>query len=272
MLSTLAAARAARYGYTRPAAAALLTASGFAADFFSEPKTSAKQESAGSASKCSSASAEQRPLSSPSAWVERFTALPALAIGIAGVFTVAHGRGGLSWLSHGYERVAWSLAYGSLAAAAATVVIDGGRDGFEAERALLAPGAGAALAAVAGERLGSVVGRALLPTLTGFGALGAALALHGGDDRGQRAVHVLQMSCLVMLPSLHLACLPVYTLSSESLLALAWFGLGAGIATTLEGPAVEPLPSVESVRRLLLAVGSASLLRTLHARAPICHF
>ena len=226
-------------------------------------------------------------------------------------------RGGLSWLSHGYERIAWTMAFGSLAASAAAEVAGGGRqeDGInEKERAstpdlLLAPAAGAALAACAGERLGSTVGRLLLPALGGLSLMSAGAAVvFGAEDRtssgallrlptamvdgcrqaatmlaltdeaaadlARRTSAALQASALVVLPLLHLACPPVYTMSTEALMGLAWVCAAAGFrrmeveALEESGAPVSPV----ALRNLLLAVGAASTLRTLVRRAPMCQF
>ena len=251
MASSLTAVRARLYGYTRPAFACLGVSAAVAADTLALPQPTREREER-----------EEPPPSS-----SRLAALPLLAIGTAGVVAVARRHARLSWLAHGYESWAWGVAYGGLSAAAVAALLPGIPHGEDAS--LLAPSAGAALAATAGERLGSAVGRAAFPALVGVGVLSAGAALRG-DAFGERAARALQMSALVLLPALQLACPPVYTLSLQGTLACAWIGMGAG-ATALEStPALFPSP--EAARHVLVAVGAASLLRTLATRAPLCQF
>uniref|UniRef100_A0A7S2IT75 Uncharacterized protein n=1 Tax=Haptolina brevifila TaxID=156173 RepID=A0A7S2IT75_9EUKA len=126
---------------------------------------------------------------------------------------------------------------------------------------MLAPGAGSLLAVIAGERLGSSIGRICLPVFVGVGAVSAAAAL-GGDARGERVAGTLQRAALLLLPALH-GCLPVYTMSAPSALGLVWFMLAAA-APTFEETRVG--------QHLGCAVGAASMLRVLRTRVPICHF
>ena len=256
---TLTAARFALYRYTRPAFALAGVGSIVVADVAMAHPQEAKP------SKLASTSSAESIL-------ERVALLPMGAVGLAGVVAVLRGQAGLVWLGHSYERWAWSTAFGSLPVAAAVAAAgcssgtsSSGIDSAAAEQLhyLLAPAAGALLAAVAGERLGSAVGRVLLPALTGIGALSAAAAVQG-DSRGERVASDLQTAALLLLPALHVTCLPVYTLSGQSGLGLAWFHAAAAWSTLDDSP--------KAVQRALLAVGAASLLRTLCRRAPICHF
>ena len=230
-------------------------------------------------------------------------------------------RGGLGWLSYGYERFAWGVVYGSLAASATTTLAasdhhSGGGGGISkrlhwklmlrrpwrsAARTHLTPGAGAALAATAGERLGSAVGLPLVLTLTGAGCIAAAVATNvapptllqaarqaaeaweslgiGSVPSGaptsieataHRACLTIQASSLLLMPALHLATLPVYTHSTmQAALGVLWLWLAAGTPTLLEG--VDDVAS-EPARQLFLAVGALSGLRTLIVRRPICQF
>ena len=69
---------------------------------------------------------------------------------------------------------------------------------------------------------------------------------------------------LLLLPALHAVCLPVYTLSAQTALGIAWFHAAAAWSTLDDAP--------KAVQRVLIAVGAASVLRCLCRRAPICHF
>lgn len=241
----LSALRARLYTYTRPTFALVGGAAALAFDTRAPP-------------------APAKSSSSTPGLVANVTALPMLAVGGAGVVAVLRRHGRLSWLSHPYEFWAWGTAYAGLSVAGGAALLGMGQD-----VTLLAPAAGAVLAATAGERLGSAVGRALLPTLATVGIVSAGAALRG-DPHGARAVQALHVSALVLLPVLQLSCLPVYTLSVQGAFAWAWVLLAAG-ATALES--APPLaPSPDATRQMLLAVGGASFLRTLLTRAPICHF
>ena len=249
--STLMATRAALYPYTRP----LFAAVGIG--------TAAIADGALGSPFASSRTALAAPADS---FEEQAALLPVAAVGLVGVAAVLRGHAGLIWMSHSYERWAWVTAFGCLpVAVAATAVNHQRKTATDAEelRFLLAPSVGAALAAVAGERLGSAVGRVLLPTLTGIGALSAGAAFFG-DERGKRVASDLQSAALILMPALHAVCLPVYTLSAHTVLGIAWFHAAAAWSTLDDAP--------KAVQRVLLAVGAASVLRCLCRRAPICHF
>lgn len=257
-MKTLLAARSRLYAYTRPTFA--LAGAATAASFynFAPPQIPPSD-------RCIS---QRHP-------EDRLAALPAFAVGIAGVAAIVGRRqlalrpGGLHWLAHGYEAWAWGIAYGGLALMATPALLGISLPEGD-DTVLLAPSAGAMLAAISGERLGAVAGRALLPALTGFGVLCACASTMGGDARGTRGAHALQATALVLLPALQLSCLPVYTLSLQGALACAWWYLAAG-TTSLDTP--PPLaPSPEAARDVLLAIGAASLLRTLITRVPVCQF
>ena len=214
-----------------------------------------------------------RELPSPSSTVaiDRLSLASLATIGLVGAGAVVCGHGRLSWLNHAYERYAWSLAYGGLALAAAAGALSADAD---RSAAVFAPSTGAVLAAVAGERLGSTVGRCALPVLAGVGVIAAVAALHG-DRRGERVACSLEAASLVLLPALHLGCLPVYSSSAQSTLSVAWLWLGVWLPRTsidelqlAEACGVSP----SAATRLLLTVGAASMLRTLLTRAPICSF
>ena len=244
--------------------------------------------------------------------LERMAALPLLAVGVGGTMAVLGRRGGLGWLSYGYEQFAWGVVYGSLAASATATLAasdhhsggggGGGGSGIskwphrdadaeatrgvsEIAHALLTPAAGAALAATAGERLGSAVGLPLVLTLTGAGCIAAAVATNvapptllqathqvaetwgslgiGSAPSGapttieataHRACLTIQASSLLLMPALHLATLPVYTHSTmQAALGVLWLWLAAGTPTLLDG--VDEVAS-EPTRQLFLAVGA----------------
>ena len=245
-------------------------------------------------------------------------AVPLVLVGGAGVWAVLSRRGGFAWLSHGYERVAWTTAFGSLAASAASATSSDDSSRLSRDHGsestsdlLLAPAAAAALTATAGERLGSAVGRALFVSFAGIAVASAGAALLLNTDSmaspsdslssaeskkeassreealaelttkdislavAQRGSSALQATALILLPAMHLACPPVYTMSSEALMGLAWMWAAAGFARL--GPEVvdewsggELTP--EAMRNLLLAVGASSALRTLVGRRPLCQF
>ena len=244
---TLSAARQRLDPYTRPSFALLGTSTAAALEYFVQqnppqptPKTKA-----------------------PLPEEERFASIPLIGVGVAGVVAIATPYSGLKWLAHGYERWAWTACYGGLSIAGAGTLL-----GYRDESAtLLAPSAGAALAATAGERLGSTVGRVLFPALTGVGLLSAIVAKYNGDWRGERAAHALQACALALLPALQLACLPVYTLSMQGAVGCAWLWMAAALPT-LDDELAPP----EATRQLLLSVGAASILRTMVTRRPICQF
>ena len=245
MWSSLAATRVRLYAYTRPAFAVVGSTAAVAFDTFREQP------------------AETRTSNAVGDHASQLAAVPSLVVGVAGVAAVASRLGRMSWLSHTYEAWAWGLSYGGLAFAAGAASL--GCD----DVTLLTPSACAAVAAIAGERLGSTVGRVLLPTLVAAGAASCGAALHG-DERGARCAHALQASALVLLPALQLGCLPVYTLSLQGALACAWLWMAASATALDSAPPLAPSP--EAARHALVAVGAASLLRTLVTRVPICHF
>jgi hypothetical protein len=247
----LSHARAALYPYTRP----LFAAVGAGAVALADGSVLDVPSRAGPPTR--EAAAEPSQFSRVQAQVAY---VPSLIVGGAGVLATLRRYRGLVWLSHGYERWAWKAAFGSLSASACLGILDAGSKHDRAHN-LLAPGAGALLAVVAGERLGSTVGRVLFPSLTALGVVSAAAALQD-DPHGARASAVLQVASLILLPSLH-ACLPTYTLSSQGLLGLVWLGMAAFASTQDETRLGEPL---------FLAVGAASILRTVVLRAPICQF
>lgn len=288
---TLLAARQRLYAYTRPAAGLLGVSTCWAVDqyAYAPPRT---KSIGGDADELA----------------ERLCALPLLVVGSAGVAATLTRRGGLTWLSHGYERGAWTLAFGSIAATSLASML--GPTGTCSQNAsnenlsdrMLAPASAAALAATAGERLGSIVGRILFPALGGVGVLcacatpsflvaGSSLAMHlvpsevqltsalvptDPDEIARYAGRVscaLQASALVLLPALHILCPAVYTLSIEATLGVAWLCAAAGFSHLDATVSAENhLPSPEACRNVLLAVGCASWLRTLVKRRPICQF
>ena len=315
MRPTLLAARQRLYPLSRPAFVALGVGAAYASDAgYLEGDTAAVLFAK-----------DKKQSTSVYQATDRIAALPLLAVGTVGISAVLSRRGGLTWLSHGYERIAWAGVFGSLAASAAAEAAGShqGDDGISdqsggggSEKAvaptpdlLLAPAAGFAIAACAGERLGSTAGRLLLPALGALGVMSAGAAMAFGAeqrmppslvasvpeavlkgsrhvlttlalteesaaDHGRRASAALQASALAVLPLLHLACPPVYTMSTEMLMGLAWVCAAAGFRR-LEADALEengaPVSPV-AARNLLLAVGAASSLRTLVRRAPICQF
>ena len=313
MRATLRAVRLSQYTYTRPACALIGVGTVYTVDGLID----------GTANDHHAAPADTLPPQAATG-LERMAALPLLAVGVSGTMAVLGRRGGLGWLSYGYERFAWGVVYGSLAASATTTLAasdhhSGGGGGSISKRphcdadaeatrgvsaiahALLTPGAGAALAATAGERLGSAVGLPLVLTLTGAGCIAAAVATNvapptllqatrqaaeaweslgiGSMPSGapttieataHRACLTIQASSLLLMPALHLATLPVYTHSTmQAALGVLWLWLAAGTPTLLEG--VDDVAS-EPARQLFLAVGALSGLRTLIVRRPICQF
>ena len=76
---------------------------------------------------------------------------------------------------------------------------------------------------------------------------------------------------------MHIACRPAYTGSAQGLIGVGWLW-AAAFASTLEAdaPLTSPLPGFDvspaAVQHVLLAVGCASVLRTLVTRVPLCHF
>lgn len=254
MVPSLGAARAALYPYTRPLFGLAGLGTALVADgaLVQLPQASGRPQAP--------------PEGSMTRYMELTTSGMLAAVGIVGSLAVLRRRAGLAWLSHPYERWAWAGAYGSLPLVAAAAAVDASQDGGDRAQALLAPAAGAVLATTAGERLGSNVGRACVPLLTGLGCVAAAMAL-GGDPRGESAAGSLQRATLMLLPALQVGCLPVYTLSAQGTVGLLWLGMAAYSATLP--------PSMEegrASRHLFCAIGAASVLRTLCARRPICQF
>ena len=247
MALSLTAARSRLYAYTRPAFAVIGFSTAAAFDTYAPPREPSSHD------------AEQRR--------DRLMALPLLGVGVAGVAAVARGYSGARWLAHSYERYAWAIAYGGLSVAAGETLL--GVTQRADPSVVCAPSAGAALAAIAGERLGSPVGRLLLPALTLTGLFSAGAAMNG-DARGERVAQALQVSALALMPTMQLACLPVYTLSVQGALAGAWLWMAAAAHAFNSTPPLASSP--EAATQLLLAVGGASFLRTLLARVPICKF
>jgi len=134
---------------------------------------------------------------------------------------------------------------------------------------LLGTSAGCAVAATAGERLGSVVGRALLGPVIVGGLASAWLATSTGETRYDQA---WQYSGLVLLPVLHL-CPPVYTGNWSGLISIIWFVAAALCATVTEGgeiAGVEITPAFAT--DCLVALGTRSLISVYIKRRPICHY
>lgn len=323
----LASLRASRYAYTRPGFAMLGAWSAYAADASLRDDRRARAAVAESTSVSSSSRSTRggdddggAPSSSSSddddddgAWIAAvapLAALPLLVVGATGVAAVVSRRGGLAWLSHGYEHLAWGLTYSSLIASATaslssiTAAARGPSSLVQEEQAtagstlslahaLLTPGAGAALAAIAGERLGSAVGPPLLLTLAGAGATAAAVATGmmprsaleqlqsllpppyavASPEGAARVCYGIQASALVVMPALTLWTLPVYTHSTTQVaLGIAWLWLAAGGPGLFGGEPGDRGAAHEPLRQLVLAVGAFSILRTLIVRAPICQF
>ena len=265
IMRTLSSTRAALYAYTRPAFAVF------------------------GAGACAYADTYISPLPHPAlSSSERIAAaLPLVAVGGAGVVAAASRHGGFAWLSYAWERQAWIIGFSSLTASGSMAMV-----GHDACDAWLAPAAAAALAATAGERLGSTVGRILVPGLTCIGVLSALAATNvsrgfmtkspaapspndGTSFASTRASNALQVSALLMLPALQAVCLPVYSNRREAFLGLAWFWVAAAFGRLDPMTAADSLPaglSTEAVKQVLISAGAASLLRTLVARRPICQF
>ena len=93
-----------------------------------------------------------------------------------------------------------------------------------------------------------------LPALAGVGLLSVVAALCG-DARGERAALALQVGTLVLLPTLQLGCLPVYTLSLQGALSCAWLWMAATATALDDAPPLMSTP--EDARHVLLAVGAA---------------
>ena len=195
-----------------------------------------------------------------SANIERLFLLPMAAAGAVGVAAVLQRRGGFAWLSHRYEIVAWICAFGGVSGAAALSAA--GVTSVDSSP-LLSVSAAGALAATAGERLGSLVGRRVLMPLVVGGAASSWLAA-GGEARPERSALGI---ALVGLPLLHL-CPPVFTLSSHGLVSYMWFW-AATCALSVEDP---PAPSAFCLSHALIAAGTLSLLRVGLLRRPICQY
>lgn len=259
---TLGAKRAALYGYTRPIFGAAAIGLGY--------------------------SSMHTPLLQPppcSGAVDALSLVPLAAAGLVGAASAWRGRIGYSWLAHRYERVCWSVAFGGLTVAAgveATAAMrspkptsgptSGPISGREQPSLLLGTSAACILAATAGERLGSGLGRVLVPALGALGLVSAVAALALGDTRGELALRVVAAA---LVPALHL-CLPVYTLSADGALASCWWLAALAVAASdVEPPGVErpgDVLSAAALQHVLLAVGALSLHRMLLRRVPVCRF
>ena len=216
---TLGAKRAAQYGYTRPTFGAAAIGLGYAVSTHTPPLTPPP---------CSGA-------------VDALSLLPLAAAGLVGAASAWRGRIGYGWLAHRHERACWCVAFGGLTVAAGVEAAaavarspkpaPGSAPGSASEPSsgpgsrreqpplLLGTSAACVLAATAGERLGSGLGRVLVPSLGALGLMSAAAALALGDSRGELA---LRGVAAALVPALHL-CLPVYSLSADGAIASFWW-------------------------------------------------
>ena len=257
---TLGRKRAALYGYTRPIFGAAALGLGY------------------------SALTHTPPLQPPpySGAKDALSLLPLAAAGVVGAVSAWRGRIGYGWLAHRYERVGWCAAFGGLTVAAcveaaATLArrpkpTSGHAAPGEQPPLLVGTSAACVLAVTAGERLGSGLGRVLVPSLGALGLLSAVAALALGDARGELA---LRGGAAALVPVLHL-CLPVYTLSVDGAIASCWWLAALAVATSsVEPPGAErpgDVLSAAGLQHVLLAVGALSLHRTLLRRVPVCRF
>lgn len=264
MLS-LGAKRAAQYGYTRPIFGAAAIGLGYS--------VSAHTPQALTPPPCSGA-------------LDVASLVPLAAAGLIGAVSAWRGRIGYGWLAHRHERACWCVAFGGLTVAAgveaAAAVARSPKPaaaaavGRQGERAkpplLLGTSAACVLAATAGERLGSALGRVLVPSLGALGLVSAAAALALGDSRGELA---LRCVAAALVPALHL-CLPVYSLSADGALASFWWLAALAVAASeVEPPGLErpgDVVSAAALQHMLLALGALSLHRTLLRRVPVCHY
>ena len=226
---TLGAKRAAQYGYTRPIFGAAAIGLGYAVSTHTPPLTPPP---------CSGA-------------VDALSLLPLAAAGLVGAASAWRGRIGYGWLAHRHERVCWCVAFGGLTVAAGVEAAaavtrspkpaPGSDPGSASEPSsgpgsrreqpplLLGTSAACVLAATAGERLGSGLGRVLVPSLGALGLMSAAAALALGDSRGELA---LRGVAAALVPALHL-CLPVYSLSADGAIASFWWLAALAVLTLI---------------------------------------
>lgn len=243
-LVALSARRQALYWFTRPSFALTTFGTGYCMIEFN--KTSPARP--------------PRKIETP---VDRAGQIAMAVSGIVGVVAVLQRRGGFSWLAHSYERVAWAGAFGGVTAASA----------FQSETKDGTPplgfSAGCALAATAGERLGSSVGLMLLGPLALAGAGCVAFANSTGDQTYEQA---FESSALLLLPLLH-ACPPVHTLSVSALISLSWLGAAALAESQDAGISIGDVTlSPRCMSNLLIAAGTLSFMRVHVARRPICQY
>ena len=261
---TLGAKRAAHYGYTRPIFGAAAIGLGYSVSTHAPPLTPPP---------CSGA-------------VDALSLLPLAAAGLVGAASAWRGRIGYSWLAHRYERVCWCVAFGGLTVAAgvegaaavarspkpAAGSAAGPTSRREQPPLLLGLSAACVLAATAGERLGSGLGRVLVPSLGALGLVSAVAVLALGDSRGELA---LRGVAAALVPALHL-CLPVYSLSADGALASLWWLAALAVAASeVEPPGLErpgDVVSAAALQHMLLALGALSLHRTLLRRVPVCRY
>ena len=214
---TLGAKRVAQYRYTRPIFGAAAIGLGY---FFST---------------------HAPPLTSPpvrrdrvAEAIDALSLLPLAATGLVGAASAWHGRSGYGWLAYRHERLCWCVAFGGMTVAAGVEAAaalarspkphgsrpnSGPASRREAPPLLLGTAAACVLAATAGERLGSGLGRVLVPSLGALGLVSAVAALALGDSRGELA---LRGVAAALVPALH-CCLPVYSLSSDGAFASLWW-------------------------------------------------
>lgn len=209
---------------------------------------------------------------------ERACLLPCLVTGCLGVAACVTRRGGLAWLSQPYELFAWASCFGGVGAQAALALAQPAQapppqppPHAHPQHALLGLSAAAALAAIAGERLGTAAGRVLVVPLLAAGAasvVGASQAHSAVCKPSECAATVVQRAALFLIPAMQALCLPVHTLSGQGAFAASWFVLAAYMRGMEETPVVSPT----AAHQLLLGAGTASVLRTLIMRRPLCQY
>ena len=252
MLS-LGAKRAAQYGYTRPIFGAAAIGLGYSVSTHTPQVLTPPP--------CSGA-------------VDVASLVPLAAAGLIGAVSAWRGRIGYGWLAHRHERACWCIAFGGLTVAAGVEAAAAVARSPEVDQPPLLLGTSAAcvLAATAGERLGSGLGRVLVPSLGALGLVSAVAALALGDSRGELA---LRCVAAALVPALHL-CLPVYSLSADGALASFWWLAALAVAASeVEPPGLErpgDVVSAAALQHMLLALGALSLHRTLLRRVPVCHY
>ena len=209
---TLGAKRVAQYSYTRPIFGAAAIGLGYSVSTHTPPLTPPP---------CSGA-------------VDALSLLPLAAAGLVGAASAWHGRSGYGWLAYRHERLCWCVAFGGMTVAAGVEAAaamarspkahgsrpnSGPASRREPPPLLLGTSAACVLAATAGERLGSGLGRVLVPSLGALGLVSAVTALALGDSRGELA---LRGVAAALVPALH-CCLPVHSLSADGALASLWW-------------------------------------------------